>query len=72
MWTNNMVKMPQFSPSIDNLTYTIKETRNCMIGPVYKHLEEWEDAESQRQPIAIFQFINKKDYSIITDFDVVS
>ena len=72
MWTNHMIALPNFMPSIDNLTHKVKETRNVLIGPVYSHLFEWETNETKRTPIAIFQFINKKDFGIISDFDVVS
>lgn len=43
-----------------------------MIGPVYSHLKEWEQPGQKRKPIAIFQFINKKEYKPITEYDVVS
>ena len=72
MWTNHMMQMPTFMPSIDNLTQKVKETRNVLIGPVYSHLKDWETNESLRSPIAIFQFINKRDFGMITEFDVVS
>jgi len=49
-------------PSIDNLTYNVKEPRNFMIGPVYSHLKNWENTETKRYPIAIFQFMNKTDF----------
>jgi len=67
-----MQQLPNFMASIDNLSFNVKDARNVMIGPVYSHLKEWEEPGSKRQPIAIFQFINKKDFKAITDYDVVS
>jgi hypothetical protein len=61
-----MSQLPTFMPSIDNLTYKVKETRNILVGPVYSHLKEWEDKDTKRNPIAVFQLVNKVDYKAIT------
>jgi|688.fasta_scaffold1019170_1 hypothetical protein len=42
-----------------------------MIGAVYGHLKEYED-DGEKLPIAVFQFFNKRDFKIITDYDLVS
>ena len=65
----------KFSQDIDNLT-TADDVYNFMIGPVYGHLPELENDKPKpilssltRPPIGIVQFVNKKEYKPITDYD---
>ena len=48
-----MKHLSNYIPSIDNLSYKVKDARNVVIGPVYSHLKEWEDIIDKRYPIAI-------------------
>ena len=53
VWSNNMQQLPNFMPSVDNLSHKVKDVKNVVIGPIFGHLKDWEDIEDKRYPIGI-------------------
>ena len=79
---NTMARLSNYQPSIDNRT-DCQDVRSIMVVPIYGHRAKMvpnghgvqesmfrETADnSKRKPIAIFQFINKKDFKQIDEYD---
>ena len=77
-----MSRLSNYQPSIDNRT-DCQDVHSIMVVPIYGHRAKMvrngtgvqesmfrETADnSKRKPIAIFQFINKKDFKQIDQYD---
>lgn len=59
---NKATKDTKYSSDIDNLS-PIGDINSFMIGPIYGH----KDNDNKKAPIGIIQFLNKKDFKLITD-----
>ena len=81
IYSNQMDKLTDFLPSVDNQANHIKDVHSLMIVPIYGHQsrlrgaangvkEIFEDPSSERQPIGMIQFINKTDLKQIDDYDL--
>jgi hypothetical protein len=66
VFANDMKQAQGYIPSIDNLSSNVKDVQSILVLPVYGQRDQ------SGMPIAIFQFLNKKNFKAIEKHDIVS